>query len=68
MLGGNYISAVSYIVNDFARMPIKVDRRYGRDEVRLYNPTQHDTKINTTLSYEDQSLKQFPELELEAEK
>lgn len=61
------MSTVSYIANGFARVPTKDDRRYGMAEVRLYNPTQHDTKINISLYYEDQPPKQLPELELEAE-
>jgi hypothetical protein len=58
--------AISYIANGFAKVPTPRDRRYGFDEIRFYNPTNHDSKIDITLYYEDRAPAQYPEQRLKA--
>jgi len=56
--------AVSYIANGFAKLPAPKDRRYGFNEIRFYNPTLHDSEIEITLYYSDQSPRKYPKQRL----
>jgi hypothetical protein len=61
------MSTVSYIANGFIHTPTEKDPRYGLSEVRLFNPTQYDTKVNITVYYENKPPAQIPEFDLKAE-
>ena len=39
--------SVSYYSNGFARQPTVKNRKFGMGEIRFYNPTLHDTNIDT---------------------
>ena len=61
------MSTVSYIGNGFIHTPTEKDPRYGAGEIRLFNPTKYDTKVNITVYYEDKPPAHIPEFVVKAE-
>jgi hypothetical protein len=58
--------SVLYIANGFSMDPEKVGEYYGRTELRFWNPTPFDTKVNMTVYYADREPAALPELSIKA--
>lgn len=58
--------SVCYIANGYSRNATEQDRRYGRGELRIFNPTQFDTSVYVKVYFENKPPVDLPAHELDA--